>query len=99
RERFASTVLALFGAVAIVLAMLGVHGVLAYLVAQRGHEVGIRMALGATRRDVVRLIVAQGASMTLIGVGVGLAVAAGVAGTLRDLLFGVSPTDGLSYVL
>ncbi len=99
RERFASTVLALFGAVAVLLAILGVHGVLAYLVAQRGHEVGIRMALGATRRDVVRLVVGQGVQMTLVGVALGVAVAVGTAGTLRGLLYGVSPTDAWSYLL
>ena len=99
RERFASTVLALFGGVALLLAMLGVHGVLAYLVAQRRHEVGIRMALGATRQDVVSLVMAQGASMTGLGVGVGLAVAVAVSGTLRGLLYGVSPTDGWTYAL
>jgi len=97
RERFASTVLTLFSAVAIFLAMLGVHGVLAYLVAQRGHEVGIRMALGATRQDVVRLVLAQGSSMTTLGIVAGLAGAWASSGALRGLLYGVSPTDAWSY--
>ena len=99
RERFASTVLLMFGGVAIFLAVLGVHGVLAYLVAQRGHEVGIRMALGATRRDVVGLVLAQGASMTLLGVAIGLVMAVAASGALRSLLFGVSPTDPASYAV
>jgi predicted permease len=99
RERFASTALALFGGVATLLAVLGVHGVLAYLVAQRGHEVGIRMALGATRQDVVRLVLAQGAAMSALGIVAGLAAAWASSGVLRGLLFGVSPTDLSSYTL
>lgn len=98
RERFASSVLAVFAGVAIFLAVLGVHGVLAYLVAQRGHEVGVRMALGATRRDVVRLVVRQGVSMTLIGIIGGLAVAVAVSGAIQGLLFGVSATAPGTYV-
>ncbi len=97
RERFASTLLSIFAVVAVVLAVLGVHGVLAYLVAQRGHEVGIRMALGATRRDVVRMVVRQGVSMTLLGVGVGIAVALSVSGALQSLLYGVSATAPATY--
>lgn len=98
RERFASLVLTVFGGVAILLAILGVHGVLAYLVAQRGHEVGVRMALGATRGDVVRLVVAQGASMTALGILAGLAGAVAVSGLLEGLLYGVSPTDMRFYL-
>ncbi len=98
RERFASSVLTVFSGVAILLALLGVHGVLAYLVAQRGHEVGVRMALGATRSDVVRLIVGQGASMAAIGIVAGLAGAVALSGLLEGLLFEVSPTDVRFYV-
>jgi putative ABC transport system permease protein len=99
RERFASTVLTLFGAIALMLAVLGVHGVLAYLITQRAHEVGIRMALGATRHDVVRLVVRQGASMTALGLAVGLVAAVAAAAALRGLLYGVSPTHPGSYLL
>lgn len=99
RERFASTVLSVFAAVALFLAVLGVYGALAYLVAQRGHEVGVRMALGATRNDVIRLVVRQGVAMTVLGVGVGLAGAAALSGLIQDLLFGVSATSPGSYVL
>lgn len=70
-----------------------IMAVLAYLVSQRGHEVGVRMALGATRADVVRLVVGQGASMAALGILVGLAGAAAVSG----LLYGVSPTDTRFY--
>jgi predicted permease len=97
RERFASSVLTVFSGVAILLAILGVHGVLAYLVAQRGHEVGVRMALGATRADIVRLVVGQGASMTALGILVGLAAAVAVSGVLEGLLYGVSATDTRFY--
>ncbi|MEM7413983.1 MAG: ABC transporter permease [Gemmatimonadota bacterium] len=99
RERFASTLLTIFAAVAVFLAVLGVHGVLAYLVAQRGHEVGVRMALGATRHDVVRLIVRQGVLMTILGVVGGLAAAVALSGVLRSLLFGVSATSPTAYAL
>jgi predicted permease len=98
KERFASTVLSLFAGVAVFLAILGVHGVLAYLVAQRGHEVGVRMALGATRRDVVRMVVRQGAVMTVLGIVAGLAVAFAASGLLRGLLFGVSATSPAVYL-
>lgn len=87
-----------FAGVALFLAMLGVHGVLAYLVAQRGHEVGVRMALGATRRDVVRMVVKEGASMTVLGIVLGLVVAFGVSGLIQGLLYGVSATAPLAYI-
>ncbi len=93
RERFASLVLGIFACVAVLLAVLGVHGVLAYLVAQRGREVGVRMALGATRRDVVRMIVGQGALMAGLGLTLGIVGALSLSGLLRGLLFGVSSTD------
>jgi putative ABC transport system permease protein len=97
RERFASTVLSLFAGIALFLAILGVHGVLAYLVAQRGHEVGVRMALGATRGDVVRMVVKEGASMTVFGIVLGLVVAFGASGLIQGLLYGVSATAPLAY--
>ncbi len=98
RERFASTVLSLFAGVALFLAMHGVHGVLAYLVAQRRHEVGVRMALGATRRDVVNMVVRQGASMAVLGIVLGLVVAFAVSGLIQGLLYGVSATAPLAYL-
>jgi putative ABC transport system permease protein len=98
RERFASMVLAVFAGVAVFLAILGVHGLLAYLVAQRGHEVGVRMALGATRRDVVRMVVGQGVAMTLLGIAGGIVAAIAVSGLLQRLLFGVSATSPGAYL-
>lgn len=98
RERFASTVLIVFAGVAVFLAVLGVHGVLAYLVSQRGHEVGVRMALGATPRDVVRMVLRQGAGMALVGVVTGCLVFLAGAGVLQSLLYGVSATAPVVYV-
>lgn len=98
RERFASMVLIVFAGVAVFLAILGVHGVLAYLVAQRGHEVGVRMALGATRSDVVGLVLRQGATMTVVGIVAGCLIFLGAAGLLRTLLYGVSVTSPGIYV-
>lgn len=99
RERFASTVLLVFAGVAAFLAVLGVHGVLAYLVAQRRHEVGVRMVLGATRRDVVGMILSQGAWMTVAGILGGFALFVGASGVLQSLLFGVSSTSPGPYVM
>lgn len=97
RERFTSAVLAVFAAVAVALALLGVHGVLAYLVAQRRHEVGVRMALGASRGRVLRMILGQGAVMAGLGIAAGLGAAWLLSGVLESLLFGVSPTEPALY--
>lgn len=97
RERFATVVLGVFAAVALFLAVLGVHGVLSYLVAQRSHEVGVRMALGATRSDVVRRVVEQGAVMAGLGIAFGLAAALVASSLLQGLLFGVDPVSPVLY--
>jgi predicted permease len=99
RERFAARVFAVFAFVALVLSVLGVHGMLAYLVAQRGHEVGVRMALGATRRRVVRDVVEEGLAMAAPGVVLGVLGALALSRLLRGLLFGVSPTAPWAYGL
>lgn len=98
RERFASSLLSVFAAIALLLAVIGVHGVLAYLVSQRGHEMGIRMALGASRGEVVRLVVRQGALMTTVGLVVGVVAALTLSGVLQSMLYGVSATEPLAYV-
>ncbi len=97
RERFAGVVLAVFSAVALFLALLGVHGVLSYAVAQRRHELGVRMALGASRRDVLELIVSQGMTMTALGLVIGLIAAVAATRFFTSLLFGVQPFDLKSY--
>lgn len=88
----------MFALVAVFLAVLGVHGVLSYLVAQRSHEVGVRMALGATRKDVLKLIVSQGMTITVLGLAAGTLGALATSKLLEGLLFGVSPTEPVTYV-
>jgi predicted permease len=97
-ERIAGTLVGVFGLLALVLAGVGIYGVVAYTTRQRSHEIGIRMALGAERADVFRLVVGQGLQLTLIGAGVGLAVSLAVTRLLHTWLFGVTATDFLTYV-
>jgi len=75
------------------LAAVGLYGVVAYTVAQRTREIGVRMAMGAQRADVVWLVLARGLGLTSIGIGMGLALSAGAARLLGDLLYGMSPLD------
>jgi putative ABC transport system permease protein len=83
----------IFGAVALLLASLGVYGVISYSVAQRGHEIGIRIAMGASGREVRRLVVGEGLRLTGIGMGIGLVLAVVTGQLMASLLFGVSPFD------
>jgi len=99
RERFVGVVLIVFSAVALFLALLGVYGVLSYAVTQRRHEVGIRMALGAGRRQVLRLFVSQGMAMTAMGLFIGLVSAVAVSRLFESLLFGVEPFDLGAYTI
>ena len=92
-QRFAMILLASFAALALLLACVGIYGVMAYLVSQRTQEVGIRMALGAKRGDVLMLVFRQGARLTAIGAAMGIVGAIGLTRLMRQLLFGVSPTD------
>jgi putative ABC transport system permease protein len=88
-----------FAAIALVLAAVGVYGVIAYSVSQRTREIGVRVALGAQRANVLRLILGQGALLTAAGVGIGLAGALGVTRFLRAMLYGVTPFDPVSFVV
>jgi ABC-type antimicrobial peptide transport system permease subunit len=88
----------LFGALALVLASLGIYGVLSYFVSRRTQEIGIRMALGATRGDVMRLIVGYGMKLTLTGIAIGLAASWAITRSLSALLVGVSPHDPGTFV-
>jgi predicted permease len=89
--------LGVFGALALVLAITGLYGVISYAVSQRTHEIGVRMSLGAAERDVLTLVVGQGLRLTLIGVACGLLGALGLTKVLASLLFGVHPTDPLTF--
>jgi len=88
-----SVLLGIFGALGFVLALVGVYGVMSYLVSQQTREIGIRMALGAAPNQVLRLVVSHGLKLTLLGVGIGLGTALALTRFLRSLLFGISPTD------
>jgi predicted permease len=96
--RMAATVLGSFGALAIILAAIGIYGVMSYVVASRTREIGVRIALGAAKRDVLILIVKQGMTLATIGLGIGLLIGFGVAQLLARLLFGVSPADPITFV-
>jgi macrolide transport system ATP-binding/permease protein len=96
-QRMVASLLGAFGGLALLLATVGLYGVIAALSAQRTPEIGMRMALGATRRDIVSLIVRQGLVLTLIGVAIGLIAALGATRLFKSLLVGVSATDGISF--
>jgi predicted permease len=96
-QRYSMILLGGFAALALVLASVGIYGVISYVVGQRTQEIGIRMALGAQRVDVLRLVLGHGARMILIGLVAGVAAAAGLTQLMATLLFGVSPTDPLTF--
>ncbi|MBA2503679.1 MAG: ABC transporter permease, partial [Pyrinomonadaceae bacterium] len=96
-QRMAVKLLSVFGVLALLLAAIGLYGVIAYSVAQRTHEIGIRIALGAQTRDVLRMILRQGMLLVGIGIGVGLLVAFAATRFLASLLYGVSATDAVTF--
>jgi putative ABC transport system permease protein len=91
--------LGVFGVVALLLAAVGIYGVMSYSVAQRTHEIGIRMALGAQKWDVLKLAVGQALKLVLIGVAVGLAASMVLTRVMSSLLFGVSSTDPATFAI
>jgi putative ABC transport system permease protein len=99
QPRLYTTLFAVFGVGAMVLALIGIYGVMAYLVVTRTHEIGVRMALGATARNVFGLIVGRGMKLTIIGVLLGIVGAYGLTRLIRGLLFNVSTTDPVTFTL
>jgi len=98
-RRFNTLLMAVFAAVALTLVAVGLYGALSHSVSQRRQEIGIRMAMGAKVGDVLKLVVGQGLRLSLIGVAVGLAGAFGLTRLMVKLLFGVKPTDPLTFAL
>jgi putative ABC transport system permease protein len=93
------TLLAIFAGAALVLAVVGIYGVMSYSVTQRAHEMGIRMALGASRASVLRLVLGQSLSLALAGIALGLAGSLIMANLMASLLFQVPPRDPLTFAL
>jgi ABC-type antimicrobial peptide transport system permease subunit len=96
-RRLSMILLGVFAGLAVVLACVGIYGVVSYLVGERTHEIGLRVALGAQRSDVMRLVLGEGAKMALAGVVAGLAAAYGLTRLMANQLFGVTPHDPLTY--
>ena len=97
RRRFSMILLGIFAGLALLLASIGIYGVVSYLAGQRTHEIGVRMAMGAQRKDVMRLVLSQGLKMALLGVAMGLAAALALTRLMADMLYGVDASDPLTF--
>jgi predicted permease len=97
-RRFTMALLGVFAGLAVLLSSIGIYGVISYVVGQRTNEIGIRIALGAQRRDVLRLMLGEGMKMALLGVLIGIAVALGLTHLMVNILFGVSATDPITFL-
>jgi putative ABC transport system permease protein len=98
QRRFTSLLCAVFAGVGLLLAVVGLFGVMSYSVAQRTHEIGVRVAVGAEKPDILRLILSEGMRITVVGTGLGLLGAFGVSSVVKSQLFGVSATDPLTFL-
>jgi putative ABC transport system permease protein len=98
RQRFSTMLLGIFAALALVLAAVGIYGVMSYSVAQRTREIGVRMALGAQRSDVLRMTMGQGFKLVALGVVIGLAASLVLTRVMASLLFGISATDPFTFI-
>jgi predicted permease len=96
-QRFSMILLVAFAVLALLLASVGIYGVISYVVGQRSHEIGVRMALGAKPQDILRLILGRGGKLAAIGVAVGLAAAFGLTRLMTSMLYGVGATDPLTF--
>jgi predicted permease len=97
-RRFSMTLLGIFSVLALVMACVGIYGVISYLAGQRTHEIGVRMALGASRWTVLRMVLAEGAKMALVGVGIGVGAGFALTRLMGNMLFGISAHDPLTFV-
>lgn len=97
RQRFSMTMLGAFAAFALILAAVGIYGVMSYLVNQGAHDIGLRIALGAQRASILRMVVRQGMRLAAIGIAAGLIGTAALTRLMASLLFGVSATDALTF--
>jgi putative ABC transport system permease protein len=95
--RLSTALFGLFGALGLLLAGIGIYGVMTYTVQQRRHEIGVRLALGASPRSVLAMVVRRGAALSLVGIALGLVAALGASGLMRKLLFGVPPHDAVTF--
>ncbi len=97
-QRFAVVLLGVFGALALVLSAVGIYGVISYISGQRTHEIGIRMALGAQPKDVLRMVIGDGIKVSLVGVAIGLVAALGLMRFMNKMIFGVGANDPITFV-
>jgi len=98
QERFNVSLLGLFATIGLILAAIGIYGVMSYAVTQRTHEFGLRIALGAQMKDILRLVIGNGMTLALIGVVIGLSGAFALTRLMTSLLFGVTPIDAPTFV-
>ena len=99
RQRLQGNVVSIFGALSLLLACIGLYGVISYAVAERTREIGVRMALGATRRDVLTLVIRQSGRLVVAGIAIGIVIATGAVGILDTLLYGIHPRDVETFAM